>query len=83
MHQGSSRDDGSTLKLSASLRKKLPSGELLRQTRAMVRLGAGASKGRSAILSVDGMGGLTDNTGINVTPALAATICRRVSMLVA
>ena len=30
-----------------------------------------------------GIGGLTDSTGIRVTPALAATIWRRVSMLVA
>ena len=74
IHQGASNNAGLTLRDSANLRKKPPSGELLLHTRAMVRLGAGDANGRSAMVSVDGMGGLTDSTGIRVTPALAATI---------
>lgn len=82
-NQNSNKSPCSIIKLSASSRKNGPSGELLRHTSAMVRLGAGGAKGRKVMLGVAAIGGFMDSTGIRVTPVLAATICRRVSMLVA
>ena len=59
------------------------SAELFLQTRAIVRLGAGSAKRLICMLTVCAIGGFTAMTGIRVTPTSAATICRRVSMLVA
>ena len=73
----------STTRQAANSRRKPPIGEELRHTSAIVRLGEGSANGRSTIFSVTGIGGLTANSGISVTPVLAATIWRRVSMLVA
>ena len=63
--------------------RKAPRTELLRQYKAIPRVGAGFLNGSSLMYGDFGTGGFTASIGNKVMPTPAATICRRVSRLVA
>lgn len=83
INYGFNKSAGRAFRQTARSLIKADSAELLRHTRAIVRLGAGSANRLMATFAVAAMGGLTARIGISVTPTSAATIWRSVSMLVA